>query len=67
MYYHGQFFSKDYAQARYWFAKAAGQGDMQAQFNMGWMCQESQGGPQDLTQARLWYGLADGGGAGPSA
>nr|NJM01811.1 sel1 repeat family protein [Desulfobacula sp.] len=40
--------------------KAAGQGDVDAQFNLGWMYAEGRGVPRDSKQAVYWYSRAAG-------
>ena len=49
---------KEYAEARRLFGLAADQGLADAQFNLGYMLQHGQGGPQDYVAARRLYGLA---------
>ena len=41
-----------------WYAKAAAQGDAEAQVNLGVMYAEGQGVVQDYVQAHMWYNLA---------
>jgi TPR repeat protein len=38
--------------------KQAAQGNASAQFNLGWLSVEGNGGPQDYAKARQWYELA---------
>ena len=46
---------QDYAQAAFWFRKAAEQGDAEAQYDLGDLYDEGQGVPQDYAQAAAWY------------
>ena len=48
MYDFGRGVSQDYIQAMKWFRKAAGQGDDEAQFELGSAYAEGQGVPQDM-------------------
>jgi Sel1 repeat len=45
----------DFAQALRLFREAADKGDARAQFNLGWMDREGQGGPQDFSGASVWF------------
>ncbi|KAF8947428.1 hypothetical protein BGZ52_007849, partial [Haplosporangium bisporale] len=38
-----------------WYLKAADQGHMGAQFNIGFLYDDGQGVPQDYSQAMKWY------------
>ena len=64
-YYWGRNVEQDYAQAVYWFRKAADQGKRVAQYRLGYMYYTGKGISQDLSQAVYWYheaavqGLAD--------
>ena len=53
----------DYDNAKAWFVKAANQGDVEAQWAAGWMCeqkynQSDNASIQLLTEAAEWYGKA---------
>jgi hypothetical protein len=48
----------DYAEARQWYRQAAEQGSVSAQVNLGVMCVDGQGGPQDDQEAVYWYSRA---------
>ena len=54
--------SQDYVKARQWWEKAAAQGSASAQNDLGLVYANGLGGPQDLVQAHMWYGLAAGNG-----
>ena len=47
--------AQDYAEAARWYRKAADQGDVAAQFNVGVMYERGQGVPQDYAEAARWY------------
>ncbi len=49
---------QDYSQAAKWFRKAAEQGFVDGQFQLGMMYLEGQGMPQDNVQALEWFNLA---------
>ncbi len=49
---------QDLAQAALWYHKAADQGQVAAQFNLGLMYANGRGVPQDLVQAHMWLNLA---------
>jgi TPR repeat protein len=51
----GQGVTQDAAQAALWYRKAADQGDVEAQFNLGELYREGRGVPLDLAQAAAWY------------
>ena len=51
----GQGVAQDYAQAVYWYRKAAEQGYAMAQSNMGVMYENGKGVEQDYAQAARWY------------
>ncbi len=55
MYYGGQGVRQDYAQAVFWFRKAADQRNDEAQHNLGVLYRDGQGVPQDYAQAALWF------------
>jgi TPR repeat protein len=45
----------DYAQARWWYQKAADAGGIDCMVNLGWLYQNGWGAVQDYAQAREWY------------
>jgi TPR repeat protein len=47
--------AQDYVQAVFWYRKAAGQGHIVAQTNLGLMYEHGQGVAQDYSQAAAWY------------
>ena len=49
---------QDHAEAARWYRKAADQGYVNAQNNLGVMYQSGQGVPQDIVQAYMWWDLA---------
>ena len=55
MYAEGQGVQRDFAQARIWFSKAAGQGDELAQYFLAVMYRDGNGVPQDNSLALAWY------------
>ena len=55
MYYQGQGVPQDYTEANRWYLKAAEQGDVRAQYSLGYMYAKGQGVPQDYIEARRWY------------
>jgi TPR repeat protein len=55
MYALGKGVPRDYAQAIFWFRKAAEQGDAHAQYDLGVSYHNGQGVLQDYAQAALWY------------
>jgi TPR repeat protein len=58
MYHEGQGVPQDYAQARLWLRKAAEQGVVQAQLNLGLMYALGQGVSRYYVQAHMWINLA---------
>ena len=54
-YYNGQGVPQDYAQAAYWYRKAADQGDAMGEAGLGILYQYGQGVPRDYAQAAYWY------------
>ena len=46
---------QDYVKARWWYEKAAVQGNAEAQFNLGLMYRKGEGVRQDYVKARQWY------------
>jgi TPR repeat protein len=58
MYLTGDGVSTDYHNAFEWFSKAAEQGDIQAQFSLGFMYHKGQGVAQNYTKAVEWYSKA---------
>jgi TPR repeat protein len=58
MYHRGQGVMQDYAAAMRWLKLATGQGDAQAQSNLGVMYAEGQGVSQDQVRAYMWTDLA---------
>jgi TPR repeat protein len=55
MYYHGNGVVQDIGKAIHWFHVAAGQGDMDAQCNLGFMYGKGSGVIQDQNEAVKWY------------
>ena len=55
MYKNGEGVPQDYAEAIHWYLKAAEQGDVNAQFNLGLMHDEGQGVAQNYIEASRWY------------
>jgi hypothetical protein len=58
MYRDGQGVPQDYAQAAFWYRKAAEQGDAPAQVCLGLLYYEGRGVPPDYAQAYFWFYLA---------
>jgi Sel1 repeat len=58
MYLNGKGVSQDYKQAFEWYRKAAEQGNMLAQSQLGYMYGGGLGIPKDSGQALQWYGKA---------
>jgi TPR repeat protein len=58
MYREGKGVQQSYAEALKWYRKAAEQGDVGAQNDLGLMYDEGQGVPQDYVIAHMWYTLA---------
>ena len=54
MYAKGRGVAQDYVQAVKWFRKAALQGNVSAQYNLGLMYYKGQGVPQDYARALKW-------------
>ncbi len=54
-YYQGRGVPQDYAEAARWFRKAAEQGEVGAQTQLGFMYEKGQGVPQDYAEAARWY------------
>jgi len=54
-YFFGEGVSQDFAEAVKWYLKAAEQGHVEAQFNLGGIYQEGIVVPQDNSQALNWY------------
>ncbi|WP_109116566.1 caspase family protein [Azospirillum sp. TSO22-1] len=46
---------KNHTQARQWFRKAADQGHIAAQYQIGVLYEQGRGGKRDLAQARTWF------------
>ena len=46
---------QEYVQAFYWYQKAAEQGNVWAQFRLGWLYDSGQGVTQDYNKAVYWY------------
>jgi hypothetical protein len=57
MYRVGRGVRQDYAQAVAWFRKAANQGNLFAQADLGEMYRDGQGVPQDFVRAHMWFNL----------
>jgi TPR repeat protein len=58
MFVEGKGISQDYDSAAAWFSKAAAQGDVEGQFNLGLMYENGTGVPQDQHAATSWYRAA---------
>jgi localization factor PodJL len=54
----GQGTQKDYSEAARWFAKAAGLGVVNSQFNLAVLYERGLGVPQSLLDAYKWYAIA---------
>ena len=54
----GEGIAEDYKEAVKWYEKAAEQGDISSQVNLGVMYFMGQGGPPDYVQAHMWYSVA---------
>jgi TPR repeat protein len=54
-YYYGKGVGQDYVQAREWYARAAAQGNVDAQINLAILYRDGKGVEQDYVQAREWY------------
>jgi len=50
--------SEDYAKAVPWYHKAAKQGNVDAQYNLGWLYSKGEGVPLDYAEAVIWYRMA---------
>jgi len=61
-YFTGRGVAQDFGQSAYWFEKAAGAGDAQAQMQTGYFYEAGIGVPKDLERAAHWYQLAASGG-----
>jgi hypothetical protein len=51
----GREVSKDFAEARQWYEKAAAQGSAQAQYSLGTIFENGLGVPEDVPAALAWY------------
>ena len=58
MYATGRGVPEDLAEAAAWYHKAAEQGHVSAQFNLGAMYATGRGVPEDLAEAAAWFRLA---------
>ena len=58
MYYNGEGIEKNYEKALKWFLYAAGQGNIGAQYNLGWMFDKGEGTKSNYRRAIKWYRLA---------
>ncbi len=58
MYDFGEGVPQDFAEAAWWYRKAAGQGLARAQFNLGVLYDKGLGVPQDYVEAYKWFNLA---------
>ena len=58
MYQNGKPVAQNYAEAVHWYRKAADQGEVNAQYELGVMYHNGQGVTQDDTEAVTWYGKA---------
>ncbi len=58
MYNNGEGVPQDYAQAVYWYRKAADQGNADAQLNLGRMYDNGRGVPQDAVIAYALYNIS---------
>ncbi len=55
MYHHGKGVPQDYGEALRWYLKAADQGNVKAQYALGYMYYTGEGVPQNLNEAFSWY------------
>ena len=55
MYAEGQGVTQNYTKAKYWYKKAAEQGNANAQNNLGVLYENGQGVTQNVTQAKSWF------------
>jgi TPR repeat protein len=55
MYANGQGVTQDNAKALHWLRKSAEQGNVDAQFSMGWVYENGQGVTQSCVVALQWY------------
>ncbi len=55
MYAEGQGVTQNYPKAKYWYKKAAEQGNANAQNNLGVLYENGQGVTQNFTQAKSWF------------
>jgi TPR repeat protein len=58
MYGNGDGVPEDYAEAVRWYRLAAEQGDVNAQYNLGYMYGNGDGVPEDIVLAYMWWNLA---------
>ena len=58
MYFKGQGIAQDFREAMRWYRLGAGQGNAEAQFNLGLMYEQGRGVHQDLLRAHMWFNLA---------
>ena len=58
MYSYGKGVKQDYFKAVEWYQKAAEQGEVHAQYNLGNMYDNGQGVKQDYAKAKEYFGLA---------
>ena len=58
MYVNGQGVKQDYKKAILWYEKAANQGDVAAQSNLGNMYANGEGVRQDKKRGKEWFGKA---------
>jgi TPR repeat protein len=55
MYGQGEGVAQDYKEAVKWYRKAAEQGVVDGQYNLGWMYDKGKGVVQDYKEAVKWY------------
>ena len=58
MYRFGKGVPQDDKQAAHWYRKAAEQGELNSQYNLGVMYANGEGVPEDMTKAKYWLNKA---------
>ena len=55
IYANGEFVDQDFVLAEYWYRKSANQGNINAQYQLGWMYDVGLGVDVDKKEAFIWY------------